>query len=143
MRRPASSELFAWALVGAAVGAAAGFVVGEFFGPMARQHVRRLGTPLPPRAGGAEAPLKPRELVRVVRAALDADPELKALELEPLPVGRGIIELHGWVPSRALRTRAVRLARAVPGLDTLVNCLLVEGEDDPLAPAGDLADQTA
>ena len=143
MRRPATSELLAWALVGAAVGAAAGLVVGEFFGPMARQHVRRLGTPLPAGRNGDGPPLKPRELVRVVRAALDADPELKALELEPVPAGRGAIELHGWVPSRALRTRAVRLVRAVPGLDTLVNCLLVEGEDDPLAPAGDLADQPA
>ena len=143
MRRPASSELLAWALVGATVGAAAGFVAGEFFGPMARQHVRRMGTPVPPRAGGDGAPLKPRELVRRVRAALDADPDLKALELELLPAGRGAIELHGWVPSRALRTRAVRLVRAVPGLDSLVNCLLVDGEDDPLAPASDLADQTA
>jgi hypothetical protein len=143
MHRPASTELLAWALVGAAVGLTLGFVAGEFLGPTARQRAQRLVTPGTRPKGDDAPPLRPRELVRVVRTALARDPELKALDIEPLPVGPGVVELHGWVPSRALRARAVRLVREVPGLDTLVNRLLVEGEDDPLASAGDLADQSA
>ena len=54
-----------------------------------------------------------------------------------------MVELHGWVPSRGLRARAARAVAAAPGIDTLVNCLLVHGEDDTLLDTPDVADLPA
>jgi osmotically-inducible protein OsmY len=51
-----------------------------------------------------------------------------------LPVSARTVELHGWVASRAERTLAARVARGVPGLDTIINCILVHGEDDFNSP---------
>jgi hypothetical protein len=45
-------------------------------------------------------------------------------------VSRGIVELHGWVRSRAERAQAARVACDVPGVDTVINSILVRGEDD-------------
>jgi len=131
MRRPPASELLAWTLVGTALGVVAGFALGEFLGPVDRRRVRDLLRP-GPRPGPA---LRPAELVRVVRAALEGDATLRALDLLPIAAGPGAVELHGWVPSRAVRTRAVRAVGAVAGVDRLVDCLLVRGEDDFGTPA--------
>jgi hypothetical protein len=70
------------------------------------------------------------EAAAAARAALDTDPELRDLPLEAIAVGPGVVELHGWVPDRRIRARASRIVGAAPGLDSLVNCLLVHGEDD-------------
>ena len=69
-------------------------------------------------------------LVREVERRLSADAELGHLGLEAVAVSQRRIELHGWVPTRELRARAWRTARQAPGIDTLINCLLVHGEDD-------------
>jgi len=45
-------------------------------------------------------------------------------------VARGVVELRGWVPSRTLRALAGRTGRGVPGVQTLINNILVRGEDD-------------
>ena len=82
-------------------------------------------------------------LVSSVRAAIRADETLSKLELHPVGVGAGVVELHGWVPSRALRGRAVRLLQAMPGLERLVDCVLVHGEDDAPEHLEDVTDQTA
>jgi len=131
MRRPPASELLAWTLVGTALGVVAGFALGEFLGPVDRRRVRDLLRP-GPRPGPA---LRPSELVRVVLAALERDATLRTLDLRPIAAGPGVVELHGWVPSRTVRTRAVRAVGAVAGVDRLVNCLLVRGEDDFDTPA--------
>lgn len=138
MRRPPASELLAWTLVGAAIGVVAGFALGEVLGPSGRRGARDLFRGTSPKPGPRSA-----ELVRAVRAALLLDPQLRELELEPLPAGPGVVELHGWVPNRATRARAVRAVSGVTGVDRLVNCLLVRGEDDTGTPFDAATDQPA
>lgn len=70
------------------------------------------------------------ELVHDAQAAIAADPQLGALAIDVLPVSRQRVELHGWVPVRALRTRAHRISCEAVGADAIVNCILVRGEDD-------------
>ncbi len=138
--RTSASELLAWALVGTAVGVAAGFALGGWLGPV---RGRRLVRPAPDTTD-PEAPVPgPGETARRVHAALIQDPVLGPLQLTPLAVAPGMVELHGWVPSRALRARAVRTVAALPGIASVVNCLLVQGEDDPAPDLTDLADQPA
>ena len=45
----------------------------------------------------------------------------------------------GWVPDRPARARAFRVANQVPGLDGLINSILVHGEDDLSAASRPLA----
>jgi hypothetical protein len=74
-------------------------------------------------------------------AALARDPDLAGLGLDPLPVRGGRVELHGWVPSRRVGARALRIAREAASEVELTNRLLVRGEDDapppPPAPAAE------
>jgi len=116
-----------WALAGFAVGAAAGWVLGELTGVLSRDRVRRYLGHTPSNASGVEAPQGARERIR---AALDADADLSRLDLRLVPAGRTAVELHGWVPSRLLRARATRLAATAAGPIRLIDCLLVRGEDD-------------
>ena len=54
------------------------------------------------------------------------------------------MELHGWVPTRTARAHAARVARTVPGVDRVVNSLLVRGEDDrPSTDVEQITDQSA
>lgn len=126
---PRNRSLAGPALLGLAIGALAGFVLGELWGPAAERAIggRR------PRRGPTMA-----ELVHDAQAALAADATLAGLDLEILPVSRQTVELHGWVPSRAVRTRAHRVVREAIGADAVINCLLVRGEDDTAPPALDV-----
>jgi hypothetical protein len=121
--------LLGWSIGGAALGLAAGFVVSETLGEVGPARikglVRQRRRPKPARTG---------QLARLVRQALRADPALAHLTLDVLPVSARTVELHGWVASRAERTLAARVARGVPGLDTIINCILVHGEDDFNSP---------
>jgi hypothetical protein len=141
--RSSASELLAWSLVGAAAGLAAGFALGEWLGPMSRQRLAgRLGAD----AAGPDrgpAPSSITETTRRAGVALAQDPTLRGLKLTPVAVSPGVVELHGWVSSRAERAHAARTLAAAPGIESLVNCLLVRGEDDTPDPAPDLADQPA
>ncbi|HUF35142.1 MAG TPA: BON domain-containing protein, partial [Gemmatimonadales bacterium] len=59
-------------------------------------------------------------------------------------VARGVVELRGWVPGRAARTLAGRTALAVPGIESVINSILVRGEDDQSPPGRPrAADQSA
>jgi hypothetical protein len=122
VRRAASRPSHAGpALLGLALGAVAGFVASELWGPVTRQ---ALGTPRQSRHRSMA------ELVHDAQAALAADPQLGHLAIEVLPVSRQRVELHGWVAQRALRTRAHRIACEAVGTDAIINCILVHGEDD-------------
>ena len=68
--------------------------------------------------------------VRAAGAALLGNKALRSLGLEAVAVARGTVELRGWVPSRATRALAARVVRAVPGIETVTNNILVRGEDD-------------
>jgi hypothetical protein len=147
MRRPAPSELLAWTLVGAAAGLTAGFLLGEWFGPVDRGRLiegarRRLD---PARA--ESDPLSPSASARAIRAVLELDADLRPLGLMAVGVGPGIVELRGWVPTRTLRARAARLAREAHAVESVVNRLLVRGEDDadlpPAESPADVSDQPA
>ena len=97
-----------------------------------------------PRSEGDDDPLPVSGVVQAARGALEQDLELRRLDLEPIAVRPGVVELHGWVPNRALRARAARIASAVPGIESLINCILVRGEDDQGAATGiTVTDQSA
>lgn len=121
--------LLGWSIAGAALGLAAGLIVNETMGEVGPARIRGLV-----RQRRRVAPARTGQLARLVRQALRADPALAHLTLDALAVSAGSVELHGWVMTRAERTRAARVARAVPGLESLVNCILVHGEDDFNSP---------
>jgi hypothetical protein len=137
--RPSPSEILAWTLFGGAIGVVAGFALGEWLGPITPVQAGQRLT-----AGGRRRRrLRAAETERVARIALEQDQELRELKLEPIVVGPGVVELHGWVPERRLRARAARVVAAAEGIDSLVNCLLVHGEDDTTGPLLDVTDQPA
>jgi hypothetical protein len=132
VRRPASraADLFGPALVALGLGALAGFVLGELYGPAT---ARRLTSP-------ARRPTTTSlaELVHDAQAALLADPFLAEHELEVRPVSRQTVGLHGWVPSRSLRSRAQRIVREALTSGEVINRVLVRGEDDAGSPTIDI-----
>lgn len=134
-------DLAPWLLLGFGAGLAAGLVVSEVFGAGGFPRLRRLLGALVP-GGGAPTPAARAAEVLV---ALRADPDLAGQSIEVLATPRGLT-LRGWVPSRAARARAYRLARtAVAAADgreaaDIVNRLLVRGEDD-IGPALVLDDE--
>jgi len=79
---------------------------------------------------------------RSTQAALDSS-DLRQFRVEVIGVMPGVVELHGWVPSRSIRAQAARIATRVPGIDRVVNCILVRGEDDKTAKDITPADQSA
>ena len=122
VRRAASRPAHAVpALLGLTLGAVAGFIASELWGPVARQ---ALSAPRRPVQRSMAA------LVHDAQAALAADPQLGHLVIDVLPVSRQRVELHGWVAVRGLRTRAHRIACDAVGSDAIINCILVRGEDD-------------
>lgn len=135
------AEVLLWTVLGIGTGVVAGFALSEWVGGVNRVRVgrvaQRLREPAPTRLTTAAS-------ARAVAVALQAEPRLAPLGLEPLAVARGVVELRGWVPSRPLRTLACRTALAVTGIESVINSILVHGEDDqpPRAPS-QAADQSA
>ena len=128
-------EIVGWTSLGVLTGVVAGFGLSEWIGAASPHRLARIVTSRPqPRTGPV---LSAAATARAAGAALDADPTLCELGLEVTPVMLGVVELHGWVPSRAVRAYAGRVARAVSGVDRVVNSLLVHGEDDQGAPRKD------
>lgn len=105
------------------MGATVGFLLGEFFGPTASR-VLRAGRPAAGTTPSAAS------LVELALTALDADLPLRAARLDVVPVGRQAIEIHGWVDDRRARSRAGRLVADAVAPASVVNCVLVRGEDD-------------
>lgn len=140
--RPLSgTAMLAWTGLGLSTGLVAGFALSEWLGDVNRRRIRRVArrfqTPAPAPALTAAAG------VRAAREALEADATLRDVPLEVVAVGRGTVELRGWVPSRAARTRAARLVRGVPGIDNVINSVLVRGEDDRRLGDPDATEQPA
>ncbi|MEO8030062.1 MAG: BON domain-containing protein [Gemmatimonadota bacterium] len=124
--RPRTSSL-RWTLIGLTVGLAAGAAAAIWYRPVNRERARRLARRF---LGQRDTVLRMAPLVRAVERLIAADARLAPLDLEAIAVSAGRIELHGWVPSRELRARAWRIARQAPGIETLINSILVHGEDD-------------
>ena len=127
--------------LGVGAGLVAGFALSEWIGgvsppacggpPGGCARRPRRGSPPPPR------PARSRRRSR-------AEPRLAGLAIEVVAVGRGVVELRGWVPTRTARTIAGRTALAAPGIESVINSILVRGEDDQaLAGAPRATDQSA
>jgi BON domain len=124
-------EVVLWAALGAGAGLVAAIALSEWVGEVNSSRVRRIADRLreqePTRLTAAAS-------ARAVQVALNADPRLAGLPIESRAVSRGAVELRGWVPSRSVRTAAGRTALAVPGIESVINSLLVRGEDDRPSP---------
>jgi osmotically-inducible protein OsmY len=121
------AEVLLWTTVGVSTGLLAGFALSQWVGGVDRLRVRRAMGRL---REAAPTRLTTSASVRAVEAALQADPRLAGLGIEAVPIGRGVVELRGWVPARSARTLAGRVALATPGIESVVNSILVRGEDD-------------
>jgi hypothetical protein len=133
IRRSASSgSLGPLLLAGLGLGLAAGFLLGELYAGEGTRRLSHGWGQLRRRVGRT---VTPSELTEELQEKLDLALGPDAQSLEVVAVGRGAVELHGWVTSRAARTRAYRAARAALAPEVrLIDRLLVWGEDD-LPPA--------
>lgn len=145
MRRSESmsaGEIAGWGALGLVTGLVLGTLLGAWAGGVNRERLgraaRRLRSPAPAAPGSAAA------TAAAAREALAAQPSLAGLALEARPAGLHSVELRGWVGSRSERTLAARTVRHLAGIDTVINSILVRGEDDrPHQPAPAPANQTA
>lgn len=126
-QRLSAGEILGWSALGVGLGLVTGFALGEWLGDVNRGRVRRV---VRSRARPIPAVAKPAATARAAMAALESQPDLADLGIDVLPVSAGAVELRGWVPNRAARTLAGRVAADVPGVDTVINSILVRGEDD-------------
>ena len=125
--RLSAGEALLWAALGTGAGLLAGLTLSAWVGGVSPRRVRRAAE----RLREAAAPrLTIGASVQAVRVALQAEPRLAGLGIQAVPVSRGVVELRGWVPTRIARTVAGRTALAVPGIDSVINSILVRGEDD-------------
>jgi hypothetical protein len=133
------TQVLLWTTIGVGTGLLAGFALSEWMGGVNRTRFRRaarqIGQSGPARITAAAA-------ARAVDAAIRAQPRLSSFSIEVTAVSRGTVELRGWVTDRGSRTLAARVASAVPGVDTVINSILVRGEDDSFSSPG-VTDQSA
>lgn len=76
------------------------------------------------------------ELEERVLEAFRNDPTLSERAVDIGAIGRGIIELTGWVHAEDESHHAVVLTRGVPGVETVVNRLTVREDEDRLDETG-------
>jgi hypothetical protein len=134
------TQILLWTTIGVGTGLVAGFALSEWVGGVNptrfRRAARRLGHPAPPQ-------VTPAAVARAVDAALHGQSRLAGFTIEVIAVSRGTVELRGWVTDRGARTLAARVACAVPGVDTVINSILVRGEDDSFPGGKRVTDQSA
>lgn len=134
------TQIFLWTTIGVGTGLIAGFALSEWVGGVNptrfRRAARRLGQGLPARSTPAAA-------ARAVESAIQGEPRLAGFAIEVAAVSRGTVELRGWVTDRGSRALAARIARAVPGVDSVINSILVRGEDDSHSGGKRVTDQSA
>jgi hypothetical protein len=134
-------EVVLWTALGVGGGLLAAIALSEWIGEVNPGRVRRAADKL---RVNEPTRLTASASVRAVESALGADPRLAGLTIEARAAGRGAVELRGWVPSRSVRTIAGRTALAVPGIESVINSILVRGEDDRSSPdRSRAADQSA
>jgi hypothetical protein len=135
------TQVLLWTTLGLGTGLVAGFALSEWTGGVNRPRMRRAAQRL---SHSAPVRLTPAASARAVDAALRTEPRLSRFSIEVVPISRGTVELRGWVTERASRTLAARVACAVSGIDTVINSILVRGEDDRVIPSGKrVKDQSA
>lgn len=130
-----------WTGLGLGAGLVAGFTLSEWIGGVNRGRVRGVARRL---REGTPARLTSSATARAVEAALQAEPRLAAIPIQVMALARGVVELRGWVPTRAARAIAGRTALGAPGIESVINSLLVRGEDDlPRVQGPRATDQSA
>lgn len=127
--------------LGVFTGLVAGIVLSEWVGDVNRPRIRRVASRLQQPAPVTSLTSAAR--ARSAGAALQAHPALRDLGLQAVAVSQEAVELRGWVASRATRALAARVARGVPGVETVINNILVRGEDDLVVSAGEPSDLLA
>lgn len=115
------------AAAGFGVGLLAGLVAGEWLGDVDADRVRRAVRGRGPDQGPADAP----GIERAVRNALEADAGTRYLKARARVLGEKLLELVGRVPTPPARERAAAVAQAAAPGFTIINRLLVEGQDLP------------
>jgi hypothetical protein len=133
-------EALGWTLAGLTAGLLGGVVLAAWFGRGGGRrfrHALNQWRPAPvPRPNIANP-------ARATQTAIDAS-DLRHFHIEVVGVMPGVVELHGWVPTRPIRATAGRIAAGVPGIERVVNCIMVRGEDDRNSPSlPTRADQSA
>lgn len=116
------------ALAGLTLGFAAGFLLRGIVGGVDGRRLQTLRAEVTGNFAGGR-PLA-RAAVAAVQNALARETALAGIAFTVVAVGRGHVELHGWVPSRATRARAIRVAVAAAPDVEVTNRLSVRGEDD-------------
>ena len=76
------------------------------------------------------------ELEERVLEAFRNDPVLSERAIDIGAIGRGIIELTGWVHEEDETQHAVTVTRGVPGVDTVVNRLVIRDEEERMDDSG-------
>jgi len=139
--RLSGTQILLWSTFGVGTGLLAGFVLGEWVGGVNQTRVRRVARSLGYSGGRHHTSAAS---ARAVETALEAEARLTGCALKVVPISRSSVELRGWVPDRPARTLAARVAAAVPGVETVINSILVRGEDDRIIPGGKrVSDQSA
>lgn len=131
-RRESVAGIALSAALGFGVGLFAGLVAGEWLGDVDAERVRRVVGRLrtDPQASADAAAVE-----RAVRNALQSQARTRYLKVRARVLGERLLELVGRVPSQEARERAGAAAQAsAPGF-TVINRLLVEGEDVPRGSA--------
>ena len=141
MRRDELSgpQIFLWTTIGVGAGLVAGFALSEWVGGVNRTRFRRVARSM----GSGPSRVTAAASARAVETAIRAQPRLANFTIEVMAVSRGTVELRGWVTDRGSRTLAARIARAVPGVDNVINSILVRGEDDSFPGGKRVTDQSA
>jgi BON domain len=140
-KRLSGAEIALWTSLGMGTGLVTGFLLSEWIGGVNQTRVRGAAQRIKHRAPVRRSPAAS---AREVETALQQEPRLAGFTLEVVTINRGTVELRGWVGDRAARTLAARVACAVAGIDTVINSILVRGEDDRIQPGGKrVTDQSA
>jgi osmotically-inducible protein OsmY len=112
-----------------ALGAVAGMAMGGAVGKVHRGRVRTTLDRL-----SRHAPRKPAELEQAVLAAFRDDEATSDLDLHVAVADQGLVELTGVAPDATLRRVAGDIARGVPGVEVVVNRIMIRDPDKRAAP---------
>ncbi len=133
----AASDLLA-AAAGGAFGVAIGFLVGSSVGRLNGRRIGRAVQRWHNRHGG-NVVWTDEEAERLEAHVLDALSNDVVLARRPIRVavlGMGLVELTGTVHRSTEAGLAGDVVQHVPGVETVLNHLLVDGVDQAAAPAG-------
>jgi hypothetical protein len=137
-REFAASDLLA-AVAGGVFGLGLGYVLGSSVGRVNSRRISRAVQRWQDRHGQSHAVWTDDEAERLEARVLDALSNDVVLARRPIRVavlGMGLVELTGTVHRSSEAGLAGDLVQHVPGVETVLNHLLVDGVDQPAVPVG-------